>query len=354
MRPADRFDLARGVSRVLERDFQGYESVALLRTFGVSIEEEEETYLDALLKADGPTLSALAEYTGLVEPDATAAEDDGHGTHLTDEYRELVSAETALRDVVRLAVPSWRDLYSAEDLARLQAKVDEEDKRRDGIHVSTDLLDYTEIHQLTHLVLSNWNNGVQRILDDKKRTETYLGIIKDVRNSIGHSRPVYQSERYLLAGAAGQIRNQLAVYRASVEGPEAHYPSIDSARDSFGWTSDTRDHTLNYFSRPDKVPRINVGDLLIFDLEATDPRGRPLIWKGFVVEKARAAFSIAGQKPFIELQGARVQAQWTVTDAAVGESRLVVFTVMHSGRFHREGNWDDGRVFQYHVNPPID
>src|SRR4051812_45425896 len=43
---------------------------------------------------------------------------------------------------------------------------------------------------------------MRAILDDKKRTDVYLRIILDVRNSVGHSRPLFASERLLLAGAA--------------------------------------------------------------------------------------------------------------------------------------------------------
>jgi len=124
---------------------------------------------------------------------------------MVDAYTELVAAETEIRDVVRLAVPGWHVQFTPVELETLENKRAEDNKKHDGITVSQDLLDYTEIHQLTALVHKNWES-VKPVLDDKRRTETYLRIIMDVRNTIGHSRPVVPSERLLLAGAAGQAR----------------------------------------------------------------------------------------------------------------------------------------------------
>jgi hypothetical protein len=115
-----------------------------------------------------------------------------------------VAAETALRDVIRLAIPGWQSQLESDDIQKLEAKRTEEDKKRDGITVSQDLLDYSEVYLLRKLIDKNWD-AVKPVLDDKKRTDVYLDIVLEVRNTIGHSRPVVSSERLLLAGAAGQI-----------------------------------------------------------------------------------------------------------------------------------------------------
>ena len=65
-------------------------------------------------------------------------------------------------------------------------------------------------------------------------------------------------------------------------GPERHYPSIDSARDSMG--RDGR-HSPKLFwistNGMEGVPRLNVGYTVTFELEATDPRRRELVWKRY-------------------------------------------------------------------------
>ncbi len=70
------------------------------------------------------------------EDDATSSELNSAGV---DAYTELVAAETALRDVVRLAVPAWQSQLEPDDIQKLQTKRVEEDQKRDGITVSQDL-----------------------------------------------------------------------------------------------------------------------------------------------------------------------------------------------------------------------
>ena len=69
-------------------------------------------------------------------------------------YTELVAAETAFREIVRSAIgPKWVDDFPADKIAALASKRTEEDKKRDGASVSSDLLDYTEAYQLETLIL---------------------------------------------------------------------------------------------------------------------------------------------------------------------------------------------------------
>ncbi|QQW33998.1 hypothetical protein [Mycobacterium marinum] len=77
------------------------------------------------------------------------------------------SNETALREVIRLAVPNWIDDLTPEEVARLEEKRAEEDRRRDGITVSQDLLDYVEIYQPEKTINKHWNPNVRAVLDDK-------------------------------------------------------------------------------------------------------------------------------------------------------------------------------------------
>lgn len=65
---------------------------------------------------------------------------------LSDPYTELVAAETALRTVIRIALRNeWQSIFTPEDIAKLDVNRTEEGKRRDGVSVSQDLLDYTEV-----------------------------------------------------------------------------------------------------------------------------------------------------------------------------------------------------------------
>ncbi|OCB37261.1 hypothetical protein A5676_18320 [Mycobacterium malmoense] len=336
---------------------QDRDRFALAARFGIPVEDGRE-WIDDLLAAEEADLIELAKYLDVTIPGQSGDFTVDPSAADIDAYAELVSAETALRDVIRIAVPKWQADFDAEALGKLEAKRAEEDTRRDGVAVSQDLLEYTEIYQLQEIINRYWDPDVKAILADKKRTDVYLGIIFDVRNSIGHSRPVFASERLLLAGAAGQIRNQLASYRAKADGPQRYYPSIDSARDSAGreGRKDAKLYKVSADALPG-LPRLDVGDTIVFELEATDPRGRDLIWKGYSIVGSTTPSLIAhnmGFEPFVEATGERVRVTWVVGDGDVGEYRQIVFTLQNSGRYHRESSWDDGVMFFYHVNPPPD
>ena len=382
--PAEHFRFARDTLAALRTQVGLGERHALVRAFGIDVSTGfGADWLNSFVAVDQQKLLDLANYlenesrvfeepSELIEEDFV--DDEGDEAETTDDefvdqidpsaatidaYAELVSAETALRDVIRTAVPLWQNDYTSDDIANLEAKRVEEDKRRDGIAVSQDLLDYTEIYELQKIINKHWGSGVQAVLDDKKRTDVYLGVILDVRNSIGHSRPVYASERLLLAGAAGQIRNQLARYRASADGPVRHYPSLNSARDSMGNEEPSNPSFMGrgsgYFGPPPPpTPRLEVGDAVTFELEATDPRGRDLIWRAHIIPSNTSAAVFASSPVVGEATGDRVAITWTIGEDDVGENRQIAIILANVGRYHRHGSFDDACAFTYHVNPPPD
>lgn len=358
--PGQHFDLMVAVRDALVSMDTGDKSLLLVRFGFQSMDYDHGPSTgEVLMDHAQENLIALAEYLDIaVRSPADAEDQKASAANDVDAYEELVSAETALRDVIRIAVPNWQNDLTPEDVAKLEAKRTEEDNRRDGIAVSQDLLDYTEIYQLEKLIKDHWDPNVKAILDDKKRTEVYLGIIFDIRNSIGHSRPVFAAERLLLAGAAGQIRNQLARYRAGADGPQRHYPSLDSARDSMGNTASSNPYFSPPYSPygppPPPTPRLEVGDVITFELEATDPRGRELVWRAYSLAGGVSPGSFGYYSPFGQATGNRVQFTWTVSENEVGEDRSIAFIVANGGRYHRHHDFDDGCFFNYRVNPPPD
>jgi len=354
--PGDHFDLARAVSEAIENTIDPRHRGTLLGRFHFDPATNGGSRIDVLLAGPESMLIELAQYLTIPIP---GEGNTALNTTDIDAYAELASAETALRAVVRAALPNWTADLDAAAIANLERKRAEEDKRRDGIAVSEDLLDYTEIYELQKIINKRWDPEVKAVLDDKKRTDVYLGIILDVRNAIGHPRPVYAAERLLLAGAAGQIRNQLARYRAKADGPQRHYPSLDSARDSMGNTAPSDP----YFSGPSRTgpippptPRLEVGDTVTFELEGTDPRGRELIWKAHAIPGGWGASTFNSSPVIGTATGDRVQITWTVSEKEVGEHTQIAIILANNGRYHRHqnNNYDDACVFRYHVNPPPD
>lgn len=232
--------------------------------------------------------------------------------------------------------------FTADKLAALEAKRTEEDKRRDGVAVSQDLLDYTEAYHLQTLILKHWD-AVQPILQDKKRTETHLKTMLSIRNTIAHARPVAPFERHLLAGIAGQIQNLLSLYRSSSNGPDAFYASINYVRDSFG------EQITDNNDRQATIPRVSVGQTISFECSATDPKSRELTWR----------FSLQSDHyPRIPVElgtaiGATTTFEWKVSEDHVGENQKFTAFVRNSSKYQRNGGSDASVTFTYRVNPPI-
>jgi hypothetical protein len=113
--------------------------LALLNAFG--IETGSSSWLTDLLEGGQEQLIGLAKYLDVRVP-GEAERDEIPPAHDIDTYSELVAAETAFREIVRSAIgPSWIDDFTADTVEALREKRDAEDKRRDGVTVSQDLLD---------------------------------------------------------------------------------------------------------------------------------------------------------------------------------------------------------------------
>ncbi|PHV65098.1 hypothetical protein [Williamsia muralis] len=322
----------------------------LVRRFGFEIVYDPEhgpDWAEIFIDGDQAALIQLAQFLEVLPK--TNVNDESAPDTTVDAYTELVSAETALRDVIRVAVPLWEDQLGTEAVQKLTNRRTEENRRRDGISVSQDLLDYTEIYQLQKLISTNWE-AVSPIMDDRKRTEVYLDLIFDVRNTIGHSRPVVPSERLLLAGAAGQIQNQLAKYRGGVDGSALYYSSIDSARDSSGTSGNPK--LMDPHRDRGNDGRLEVGEVIAFELAATDPRGRELRWSMHVTKEDRA-FSYSSFDQRAASTGNQTRIEWEVARRDVGEEIDVVIVLRNSSEFQRSQGRGDVRVFHYRVSPPL-
>lgn len=71
----------------------------------------------------------------------------------------LRSIETALRLVIRdiLGRDAWFKAKGVPDVEKLRERQDEERRRRDGVVLSDDLLNFTETYHLTEMIEKNWD-----------------------------------------------------------------------------------------------------------------------------------------------------------------------------------------------------
>ena len=193
-----------------------------------------------------------------------------------DPGEALHSVETSLRVLIREVMgDAWKTAPGHPDVDAAQARRAEEVRRHNGAVISADLLDFTMHYELTTMVLRNWER-FKVVFDDKKRTETFFDILEDYRNAIGHSRPLLPFERDLMTGIAGQLRNQIALYRSVTDGSTVFYPLIEMVRDSYGRSGIADWLWMAGLTQPSQ--RVDVGDLLMFDSQATDERQRTLSW----------------------------------------------------------------------------
>jgi hypothetical protein len=255
---------------------------------------------------------------------------------------EAINAlEVAFRELIRLV---WGDEWitkSKLDVSALEHKLHEEQAKRRGVVLSTDLLDYTEFTQLGNVLMANWGD-FGPALGKKKYAETYIDRLNGLRNPTMHSRALLPFERKLLSGIVGEFLNLVAIYR-SQRGPDMQlYPVIDSVLDSFG-----NECLLNRVVTTNL--RLKVGDKVTFACLGTDPQGRALRWSLTIFRSGSA------KEPYddkVESDGGNATLTWTINEKHVAEEVTAMVNMASSGKYHRDGNDDDRRLFIYAVDPP--
>ncbi len=286
----------------------------------------------------------------------------------------LHSIETVLRIAIRRVYEGerWLDAPGAPERERLVHKQTEDTKKRDGVVVSSDLLEYTDIFHLTKIVLKSWEQ-FKPIFQDKKRTEVYLSlvsemqlpevddekrmrvyfdVVNDVRNSIAHSRDLVPYEKLLLSGIAQHLSNQLSLYGTSGDATMEYYPTIEKVTDSFG----TVGRETSMF-RADTRVRLDVGQTLRFEGLAVSARSKPVRWFLY-----RAVDLGIGSEVWELSDGLTLDYEWTVPESEVGENREYAIVLISTSKYHRHnqsnigvyGPHDDLRYFTYSINPPAD
>lgn len=277
---------------------------------------------------------------------------------MDDPAKSLELAENAIRLAIRAAIQDrWQQHVRLDDLTKRQA---EDHTRRDGVVVSDDLLSYLEFHQLRTIVRKEWE-AFKPVFDDLQRTEVWLQALEDVRNAIAHSRTLVEHEAALVAGISGQIRNQVTLFRSRTEPASAHYAKIERVVDQFGRVgSESATDVMYSASVP---PRLEVGETITLNCDASDARGRELQWL------ARTKNAVNDLADAVEAIGQSVTIRLLLTEQHVGEDVLVhvfvrpvgsLYTKKHRDKLGWDNNsipmygvpHDDVRVLRYAVNPP--
>lgn len=260
----------------------------------------------------------------------------------------LRTVERTLRLAVREVYGTgWMQAQGAPDKERLEQRRGEETRRRDGVTSTGDLLEYTETYDLTGLIRKNWEK-FKSIFDDKKRTDAYFQVVEDIRNAVAHSRELVPFEHDLISGIAGQLRNQVAIFRSSSDNAARHYPRIEGVTDNFG--------TKGSDGVAEPRTRLEIGDVVSFNGLAVSARGRGLTWRmsigqTFTLDPVSVEISSDDNLLF----------DYTIEESDVGEQLDVAIFIVGDSRFHRypalhqaDMPYDDMRHFCYRVSPPLE
>lgn len=270
--------------------------------------------------------------------------------------------ETALRLVIEACLgPKWLSAKGAPSQGVLEERQRVDTARRDGATISKNLLDFTMTTDLSKIILANWDK-FKPVFGDKKRFEVDIGRVEDFRNPVAHTRALLPFERELLSGVAGQIRNQVSLFRSQVDNPSAqYYPLIERVSDSFG-------NVPTLYGQ--SVTRLNVGDEVVIEATAFDSTGRELQWTLFATtSNNQSIWPYQGMPNWLRIpeaqsqSGTQVQLRVTIEPEQVGESFALAVFLTTPGKYHRHpahgsnsqyDAYDDCAFFFYAVNPPVD
>lgn len=266
----------------------------------------------------------------------------------------LASCETALRELMASSYTQaygvgWLNRVATEDrLAAWEARAQEERQARGPkgvLAVPNTGLSYANFYDLVAIAEKHWE-PLAPALGKRASMLPLLKRLENLRNAVGHNRPLLQFERDLMAGIAGQIRNQVTIYMSARDEVGDIYPRIESIMDSFGRrveSSQVTGEIAGSVNTHDVV--VHPGDIVTFECQGVDPQDRDVSWK--LVRWGRSPGEVVGQS------GHPVTLRWEFSDDDVTETfTLEIFMSAHNARYHRFGSFDHRAYFAYRVRPP--
>lgn len=237
---------------------------------------------------------------------------------------------------------TWLDELGVtpERIDRWRDHLAEERKRRLGVVADESLLSYSDFTDLFTIIKKHWGL-FKPCFDDLKRLEVYFGRLAGLRNPSAHSRPLYDYELRLADGMAGELRQQIAIYRSKFMTSQTHryFPFIETLRDCYG---NTRSTLQSATSGAHTGLTLHPGDILRYEGSARDPEGQSVEW----------TVQAGSHRETIRSKGNAIGFEWTVHETDIGENRSVNFLIRSDRAYHRQTNGYDGEaIFIYTVLP---
>lgn len=207
-------------------------------------------------------------------------------------------------------------------------------------------LAYANFYDLVQIARTHWE-PLSGALGKLKNVIPLLERFDNLRNTIGHSRPLLAFEQDLMSGIAGQIRNQVTLFMSAQDEAGDIYPRIESITDSFGRRVESavvQGEIAGSVTTYDVIVR--PGDRVTFSCVGVDPQGRPLAWSLHAPTHA-AHTSAVGES------GQPTNLTWLVSDNDVTETGSVsIYMQAHDAKYRRYGHFDHRAYFVFRVRPP--
>lgn len=209
-------------------------------------------------------------------------------------------------------------------------------------------LAYANFYDLVSIARAHWE-PLAGALGRSKSALPLLERFENLRNAIGHSRPLLAFEQDLMSGIAGQIRNQVTLFMSEQDEVGDIYPRIESITDSFGRrieSSVVRGEIAG--SMGSNGIALHPGEVVTFTCVGTDPQGRDLEWE----LKGPDHFSRRGLE--VAAPGQLVDIRWLVEERDVRETASVsIYMRASEATYRRFGDFDHRAYFVYRVRPPL-
>lgn len=268
----------------------------------------------------------------------------------------LTTCENALRELMSYVYcdrygEGWLNVVATEKQRvqwAMRAEAEKARTRRGVAIVDEPGLTYANFFDLLSIANNHWEQ-LAPALDKKQISYRLLERFEQLRNAVAHGRTLLTFEQDLLAGIAGQIRNQVTHYMSSQDPAGEYYPRIESVFDGLG-------HRINGggpvtgevvgYQITGKVLR--PGDRVGFVAIGTDPQERPLRWD---LESSQTNLLLDSK---VSQVGEPVELEWVVNDGDVTESAIVqLFMYAEDSKYRRYRRFDHRAYFHYIVRPPI-
>lgn len=268
----------------------------------------------------------------------------------------LSTCETAMRE---LMTHSYQTSYGSDWLARVstvaqrdswigRAETEQKVRVSKGVaQVPNAGLAYANFYDLVRIAEKHWE-PLSGALGKLKSVLPLLERFDNLRNTIGHSRPLLAFEQDLMSGIAGQIRNQVTLYMSAQDDAGDIYPRIESITDSFGRRIESAvvdGEAAGSVTTYDVIVR--PGDHVTFTCLGVDPQERRLVWR--LTNPRHLDIATASVE-----SGVAADLVWVVEDGDVTETGAVqVFLQAEDARYRRFGHFDHRAYFMFRVRPPL-